>query len=60
MPRPRTYKLKRNAERRKAALDEQYPYRKFWVAPTQDFRWAVFTTRQASKTDPNSVGVICS
>lgn len=56
---PRYYKTRANAERRMAALQEMYPDRKFWAAPTQCWRWAVYTEREAASHDPNATSVIC-
>lgn len=57
---PRYYKLRRNADKRMAALQAQYPGREFWVAPTHNFKFAVFTRREAPAHDPNAVDVICA
>lgn len=59
MTRPREYRLRRNAERRMAALQAQFPGREFWIAPTQSFRFAVYTRREAPTGDPNAIGVAC-
>ncbi|MDE2233830.1 MAG: hypothetical protein KGJ90_07055 [Patescibacteria group bacterium] len=56
----REYKLRRNAEKRLATLQAAFPGREFWVAPTQNFRFAVFTRRAISSNDPNAIAVICS
>jgi hypothetical protein len=58
MAKKKEYKLKRNAMRRMAYLQCGYPNRKFWVAPTPNFRWAVYTTRSEHLTDdPNNIGI---
>lgn len=60
-PHGREYKLRRNADKRCAALQAQYPGRRFWVAPTQNFKFAVYTERHARDTqDPNAIGIICA
>lgn len=54
----RTYKLKRNAVRRMIYLQCGYPDRAFWVAPTQDFKWAIYTRRLVTLPhDPNNIAV---
>jgi len=41
----REYKLKRNAANRMVMLQCRFPNREFWIAPTQNFKWAVYTRR---------------
>lgn len=59
MIRPREYLLRRNAERRMAALQAQFPGREFWIAPTQSFRFAVYTRREAATDAPNAIAMPC-
>lgn len=56
----REYRLRRNAEKRMVTLQAMYPGRRFWVAPTQSFKFAVFTEREAPKDDPNAIAAICA
>ena len=56
----REYRLRRNADKRLATLQAKFPERRFWVAPTQSFKFAVFTAREAPKDDPNAIGVGCA
>lgn len=61
MKRPyREYRLRRNAEKRMAVLQAQFPNRQFWIAPTPAFKWAVVTARPAPDHDPNATGVYCA
>ena len=55
---PREYKLKRNAIKRMTYLQCGHPDRAFWVAPTQNFKWAVYTKcREVLAGDPNNIAV---
>lgn len=56
---PRIYSKRANAERRMAALQAMHPDRKFWVAPTHCWRWAVYTESEAAAHDPSATAVIC-
>jgi len=54
----REYKLKRNAANRMVMLQCRFPDRAFWIAPTQNFKWAVYTRRVTIlQDDPNSIAV---
>jgi hypothetical protein len=58
MTKPRLYKTRRGAEKRKAQLEALFPGRAFWIAPTQSFRFAVYTTAsKPNATDPNAVAI---
>lgn len=55
----REYKLRHNAEKRLRQMQAMYPARRFWIAPTQNFKFAIYTAKDMIPADdPNAIAIV--